>query len=215
MRTFDVRTLGLLVLTSSTLVPGRGHRDVALGAIAGGATAVQLRAPELEDDSLVRLATELRTRCHAAGVAFFVNDRPGLAVMAGADGAHVGQGDDPLTARGRLGPGPLLGVSVENVPQARAAATAGADYLAVTVWGTDTKPEAVPMGLEVLAEIAGVGLPVVGIGGIDARNAGDVLDAGAAGVAVISAVGAAPDPAEATRELRAVLDAHDRRVRLP
>jgi thiamine-phosphate pyrophosphorylase len=215
MRTFDPRAPGLLVLTSASLVPGRGHGDVARSAIAGGATAVQLRAPELEDDELFLLASELGVQCRAAGVGFFVNNRPDLAVAAGADGVHVGQRDDPLTARRRLGPGLCLGVSVGDLRQARAASSAGADYVAVTVWTTDTKPDAVPRGLDVLAEIAAAGIPVVGIGGIDAHNAADVLDAGAAGVAVISAVAAAPDPVAATRELRAALDAHRRPAVLP
>ena len=210
MRTFDPRALGLYVLTSGTLVLGRGHRDVALGAIAGGATAIQLRAPELDDDALLGLASELRARCHAENVAFFVNDRPDLAVAAGADGVHVGQRDDPITARRRLGPDLALGISVEGVAQARAASAAGADYLAVTVWPTVTKPGVVPQGLQILADVAALGVPVVGIGGIDAHNAGDVLNAGARGVAVISAVAAAPDPETATRELRAVVDAYRR-----
>jgi thiamine-phosphate pyrophosphorylase len=210
MRPFDPDALELCVLTSATLMPGRGHRDVALGAIAGGATAVQLRAPELGDEALLDLASELRADCRAAAVAFFVNDRLDVAVAVGADGVHVGQRDDPLTARRRIGADLALGVSVRDTAQARAAFETGADYVAVTVWSTETKPEAEPRGLTVLTEVAALGGPVVGIGGIDACNAGDVLDAGAAGVAVVSAVVAAPDPVVATRELRAVLDAHRR-----
>jgi thiamine-phosphate pyrophosphorylase len=135
-------------------------------------------------------------------VLFIVNDRVDLAIAAGAAGVHLGQDDDWASARERLGPGPVLGLSVETVEQAEAAAEAGADYLGVTVWPTETKPEATPHGLERVAEIAAaVDVPLVGIGGITAVNARQVLDAGAAGVAVISAVGAAPDPAEATRAL--------------
>jgi thiamine-phosphate pyrophosphorylase len=207
MTAFDPHRLGLLVLTSAA---GPGHRAVAHGAIEGGATSIQLRAPELGDDELLPLAVDLRARCRAAGVGFFLNDRPDLAVAVDADGVHVGQRDDPLTARRRLGGGRWLGVSVDTVAQAVDAASEGADYVAVTVWGTDTKPEAVPRGLEAVARIAREGIPVVGIGGIDAGNAGRVLDAGAAGVAVISAVAGAKDPVAATRELRAVLDAHRR-----
>jgi len=204
----DPQALRLYVLTCADPARGRSHRDVAVAAIEGGATAIQLRAPELGDDALVPLAAELTELCRAAAVLFIVNDRPEVAALVGADGAHVGQHDDPATARRRVGPGAVLGISVEDVAQARAAVAAGADYLAVTVWSTPTKPDAVPTGPGMLAEVAAAStLPVVGIGGIDATNAATVMAAGAAGIAVISAVGAAPDPAGATAELRAVVDA--------
>jgi thiamine-phosphate pyrophosphorylase len=98
---------------------------------------------------------------------------------------------------------------VGNVDEARRAEEAGADYLGVTVWTTATKPEAIPAGLDGLRDVAAAtALPVVGIGGIDAGNARQVLAAGANGVAVISAVAAAPDPTEAVRELRALIDGY-------
>ena len=194
--------LTVYVVTSSGLVPGRGHAEVAIGAIAGGANAIQLRTLEHGDDELLPLARELSDRCRERGVLFIVNDRVDLALAAGAGGVHLGQDDNWGSARQRLGPDPVLGVSVGTVEQALAAAEAGADYLGVTVWPTATKPEAAPQGLERIAELVeAVDLPVVGIGGITAANARSVLDAGAAGVAVISAVGAAPDPTEATRAL--------------
>ena len=108
-----------------------------------------------------------------------------------------------------MGPERILGVSVGSVEEARRAEAAGADYLGVTVWSTATKPEAEPVGLEGLRDVAAAtALPVVGIGGIDVGNARDVLAAGASGVAVIGAVAAATDPAEAVRELRAAIDGH-------
>jgi thiamine-phosphate diphosphorylase len=198
--------LGVYVVTAAGLVPGRGHAEVAVGAIEGGANAVQLRAPEHRDEEFLPLAQELADRCRERGVLFIVDDRVELALAAGAAGVHLGQGDPWREARARLGPDLVLGVSVEDVEQACAAEAAGADYLGVTVFATATKPEAVPHGLERVREIsAATRLPVVGIGGIDAANARQVLDAGAAGVAVISAVAAAPDPAAATRQLVAVV----------
>jgi len=203
----DPKALRVYVVTSGTLVPGRGHREITAAAIEGGATAIQLRAPELDDAELLPLARDLATACRAAGVLFIVNDRVDVAVAAGADGAHVGQGDAPDEARAALGPGRVLGISVRDAAQARAAEAAGADYLGVTVWSTATKPEAVAEGLDGVAAVAvATSLPVVGIGGIDASNAGRVLGAGAAGVAVISAVAVAADPVAATRELRDVVD---------
>jgi thiamine-phosphate pyrophosphorylase len=208
MRTFDPRRLGVYVVTSGTLVPGRDHRDVARAAIDGGATALQLRAPELAADDLFAVATELAKWCRAAGVLFLVNDRTDVAAAAGADGAHLGQTDDLLGARRRLGPRRVLGVSVADATQAHEAReVVDPDYLGVTVWPSPTKPEATPRGLGMLTEIVRTsGLPVVGIGGIDPTNARDVLRAGAAGVAVISAVAAATDPVAATRLLRDVVD---------
>ncbi len=202
----DPRALGVYVVTSSGLVPGRGHREVAWAAIAGGATAVQLRAPELGDeDDLAELAAAIAAGCRAAGVLFLVNDRVAVASRVGA-GAHVGQDDDPGSARAILGPDAVLGVSVSTPEQARLAEEAGADYLGVTVWATSTKPEAEPVGPDGLREIVrSTRLPVVGIGGIDVGNARAVLEVGAAGVCVISAVGAAADPVEATRALAAAV----------
>ena len=197
----DPRSLRAYVLTSTGFVPGRGHADVAAAAIAGGASAVQLRAPELDDVRLCELAARIAARCRAADVLFVLNDRPAVAAGIGA-GAHVGQGDDPASAREAIGPDAALGVSVSTPEEALAAERDHADYLAVTVWATPTKPEASPRGLDGLrAVVATTMLPVVGIGGIHAGNAHEVLDAGAAGVCVVSAVGAAPDPERATREL--------------
>jgi thiamine-phosphate pyrophosphorylase len=198
--------LGVYVVTAAGMVPGRGHAEVAAGAIAGGANAVQLRAPEHGDGELLPLARELADRCRERGVLFIVDNRIELALASGAAGVHLGQGDPWGEARLRLGPDLIVGVSVEDPRQATAAEAAGADYLAVTVFSSRTKLDAVPQGLRGLREVSdATSLPVVGIGGIDAANARQVLEAGAAGVAVVSAVAAAPDPAAATRELVAAV----------
>jgi thiamine-phosphate pyrophosphorylase len=205
------RSLALYVVTSSGLVAGRGHVEVARAAVEGGATAIQLRAPDLETrpDELRRVGAEIAALCRTRGVLFIVNDLVDVAVEIGADGVHLGQGDELRGARGLLPPNRVLGVSVETVDQAREAERLGADYLGVTVFETATKPEATPSGLQGLGEIAvATPLPVVGIGGIDASNARDVLAAGAGGVAVVSAVGAAPDSVEATRELVRVVSGY-------
>jgi thiamine-phosphate pyrophosphorylase len=198
--------LGVYVLTSSGLVAGRGHLEVAVAAVEGGADGVQLRAPELRDEELFPLATKIGDACRRAGVVFVVNDRVDVAIRSAADGVHLGQGDDLEGARDRLGRERVLGVSVGTPTEARAAEEAGADYLGTVVWATATKPEAVPRGLDGLrAVVDAVGIPVVGIGSVDASNAGEVLATGAVGVAVVSAVGAAEDPVAATRELVSVV----------
>jgi thiamine-phosphate pyrophosphorylase len=190
------------VITSRGLVPHRGHREVAEAAIRGGATAVQLRAPELPDEELLPLAMVLADRCRTEGVMFIVNNRLDVAAASTADGAHVGQSDDISGARERIGPGCVLGVSVRGPEDVPAAEKAGANYLGVTVWETETKPEAEPLGVDgVEATARATRLPVVGIGGIDASNAAEVIEAGAAGVAVVSNVGAAQDAVAATKGL--------------
>jgi thiamine-phosphate pyrophosphorylase len=198
------RSLAVYVVTSAGLSPGRGHVDVARAAIDGGAGALQLRAPELEDQpgELLPVATGLSALCRTRGVVFIVNDVVDVAIGSGADGVHLGQADDVAGVRERLGSDRVLGLSVETAEQAEESELMGADYLGVTVFETKTKPEAKPVGLDGLRRIAAAtALPVVGIGGIDLSNAPEVLAAGAAGVAVVSAVGGAADPAEATREL--------------
>ena len=192
---------GVVVLTSSGLVAGRTPLEVAEAALAGGATMLQVRAPELGDDELEELARGVVEACGDSPTLPIVNDRVEVAVRAGAAGVHVGQGDAPASVRARIGDR-LLGVSVSTPEEALLAAAFGADYLGVTVWRTATKPEAWPAGLEGLAAVArATSLPVVGIGGVTAANATEVLAAGAAGVAVVSAVGAADDMEAATREL--------------
>lgn len=183
---------------------------MGVAAIEGGATAIQLRAPALGDGDLLPMATELASRCREADVLFVVNDRVEVAITSGAAGAHVGQDDDPIGARERLGPERVLGVSVLAPDEAEAAEAAGADYLGVTIWATPTKPEAIPVDLDGLrAIVRATRLPVVGIGGIHVGNVHDVLAAGAAGVAVVSAVGAAPDPVAATARFAALVRAFD------
>jgi thiamine-phosphate pyrophosphorylase len=207
MARLEPRALDLYVVTTGTLVSGRAHGEIATAAVEGGATAVQLRAPELSDDRLLPLAAVLARTCGEAGVLFLVNDRIEVAIRCDAAGAHVGQDENLEEARGRLGPERILGVSVGDGDEAKAAEAAGADYLGVTVWETATKPEAVPIGLDGVRAVSdATALPVVGIGGIDIANARDVLAAGASGIAVIGAVATADDPTVAVRELRSQVD---------
>jgi len=205
----DPHALGVYVVTSGAFGPQRDHRALGRAAIDGGAGAVQLRAPELDDAALLPIAADLSRACRDAGVMFIVNDRVDVALESGAAGAHVGQADDPQRARRRLGSNRVLGVSVGDAGEALSAERVGADYLGVTVWSTSTKPEAEGRGLDGLRDVvAATALPVVGIGGIDVGNAGLVMDTGAVGVAVISAVAAAVDPVLVTRSLADIVDRH-------
>jgi thiamine-phosphate pyrophosphorylase len=189
---------------------GRSHLEIAAAAIRGGATAVQLRMKDAPARTLMETALSIAAECRDAGVAFIVNDRLDVALAAGAGGVHVGQDDLPAdAARALLGPALLLGVSAATVEEAEAARRAGADYVGVgAVYATSTKGDAgAAVGLARVREIAeACPLPVVGIGGITVDNAGAVIRAGAAGVAVITAVTMAEDMAAATRRLREEVD---------
>ncbi len=201
----------LCVLTDSRHARGRSHIEIAMAAVRGGATVVQLRMKDEPAREAVAAARAIAALCRAAGVAFLVNDRVDVALAAGADGAHVGQDDLPAAdARALLGPDRLLGVSAATEDEARAAWRDGADYLGVgAVYGTSTKADAgPPVGLDRIRAICrAVPVPVVGIGGITAENAAEVIRAGAAGVAVVTAVTLAEDMVEATRRLREQVDA--------
>ncbi len=201
----------LHVLTDETFVPGRTHLDVARAAFAGGADVVQLRDKRRTAEALIPIAAELVACARDAGGILVVDDRLDVAIAAGAGGLHLGPEDlPPAEARARWPRPLLLGGSARTVEIARRLVRDGCDYLGVgPVYGTATKPGLpAPIGPGRVGEIAAaVGVPVVGIGGIDATNAAAVIRAGAAGVAVVAAVAAAPDPLAAVRALRAALDA--------
>jgi thiamine-phosphate pyrophosphorylase len=192
----------LYVVLDRTAARGRDLDDLLAAVIEGGCRMVQLREKAWPSGRLLPLARRLRERCARAGVTFVVNDRVDLAVAAGADGVHVGQEDLPAPdARALLRPGMLLGVSTHGVEQARSAQTAGADYVAVgAMFPTATKPAFELVGTALVRTLRPeIRVPLIGIGGITHDNVTDVVRAGADGVAVISAVCAAPDPTAATR----------------
>jgi thiamine-phosphate pyrophosphorylase len=196
--------LRLIVVTDADC-GGRDMVDVVRAALRGGAPAVQLRMKDAPARDMVEMAHVLLGETRPAGALLFVNDRVDVAVVAGADGAHVGQDDLPVAAARRVSPpGFLLGVSAESVELAMQAEAEGADYVGVgPVYATGSKDDAgEPIGTGRIAEVAAaVRIPVVGIGGIGIGNARAVVESGAAGVAVISAVMRADDPEAAVREL--------------
>ena len=204
------RALRLYVLTDRGLSRGRSEVEIVQAALAGGATAIQLRWKVGPLAEAVRAGRALRELCREAGALFVVNDRVDLALALEADGVHLGVEDLPLAEARRLAGNRLvIGFSPSTLEEALAAERAGADYLGVgPVYGTATKADAGPaVGLEHVRRIAqAVSIPVVGIGGITADNARPVIEAGAAGVAVISAVVAADDPRAAAAALRAAVD---------
>ncbi|WP_436923083.1 thiamine phosphate synthase [Halosimplex amylolyticum] len=205
------------LVTQERLSGDRTTRDVVEAAIAGGVDVVQLREKDRCARERYHLGRKLRTLTREAGVTFVVNDRVDLARAVDADGVHLGDDDLPVpVAREQLGPDAVVGRSVSFVEDARRAERAGADYLGVgAVYETGSKDDIdddeYGIGPERVGEIAdAVDIPVVGIGGVTADNAGPVIEAGADGVAVITAITRADDPEAATRELGAgVADARE------
>lgn len=194
------------IVTDQQAAGERALPEIVRAAIQGGATAVQLRAKVATTREMVALGQALLAITRPAGIPLIVNDRLDVALAIEADGAHVGQDDLPAAmARQLLGPERILGVSAETVGQAQQAERDGANYLGVgDVFGTPSKPDAgSPIGIDGLAAtVRAVALPVVAIGGITLDNAPAVIAVGAVGVAVISAVVGAADPAAAARQLR-------------
>ncbi len=201
----------LYIITDAKLSRGRSHLEVVQEAIKGGASLIQFRDKEMTTRQLVETAKEIKGLTNKANIPFVINDRLDVALAVDADGLHVGQDDMPAAlARRLLGPKKILGVSASTVAEAIQAEKDGADYVSASpVFSTPTKPDAPPpTGVEGLrAIVEAVDIPVIAIGGINVRNAKVVMEAGAVGVAVISAVVSAPDIAEAARRLREKVEA--------
>ena len=200
----------LYVILDRSASRGRDLEEILDATIAGGCRLIQLREKEWPSGRLLPLAERLRDRCRRAGVTFIVNDRVDLALAVEADGIHLGQDDLPVrAARPLLRPGMVLGRSTHSVAQAREAQSDGADYIAVgSMFPTQTKADFELVGPELLRAVRPeTKAPLVGIGGITRANVAQVIRAGADGVAVISAVCGASDPAAATREFVAAIRA--------
>lgn len=177
---------------------------LVLAALRGGASVVQLRDKTASDAEMLAQAQRLLPHLRAAGVPLVINDRIEVALACGAEGLHIGQSDgDPRQIRTLLGDGPLLGLSVETEAHV-AAVPAGVDYLGVgPVRATASKPDhATPIGLDGLARmVTATRLPAVAIGGVGLADIPALKRAGCAGLAVVSAISAAPDPEAAARAL--------------
>jgi thiamine-phosphate pyrophosphorylase len=195
-----------------------GHDLVRLAAMLaqGGATLVQLRDKVSETRAMVEAARALKAALQPFGVPLLINDRVDVALAAGADGVHVGQTDMAAEdARRLLGPDAIIGLSINTEALAAAAPIEIIDYVGIGgVYATTSKNQKkAPIGVEGLTRIVDAfrsrkrGFPTCAIAGITHDNAAATIAAGADGVAVISALSHAPDPADAARALRAVVDA--------
>ncbi len=198
--------LALHVLTAREWSRGRDTVSVAQAALEGGATVIQLRDKQASTRQLVEEGLALRRLTREHGALLIVNDRIDVALAVEADGAHLGQDDDmPVhLARQILGPERILGVSAGNLTEADVAIAAHADYISVgAIYATRSKHDAgAPIGTHFLSELtARTSIPLIAIGGINAQNVAPVMQVGAIGVAVITAVVGADDIAAAARAL--------------
>ena len=201
----------LYLVTDRSLAKGRALAEIVREAVAGGATCVQLREKDCGTREFLEEARALKEILKGTGVPLIVNDRVDVALAAGADGVHVGQGDMPIGDVLRLAPkGWIVGVSAESTEDAVRAEREGADYVGASpVFATATKADhAAPLGLEGLRRMrAAAKIPIVAIGGIHAGNAREVIWAGADGLAAVSAIVAADDPRAAAAEMRREIEA--------
>jgi thiamine-phosphate pyrophosphorylase len=195
---------------------GRALDEIARLTVAGGATLIQLRDKYGSTRRMIEEAQAIKAALAGTGVPLVINDRVDVAMIAQADGVHVGQNDMRVEdARRLLGPKAIIGLSIKTVAQANAAPLDQLDYVGVGgVYATTSKdnPDP-PIGAAGLGAIVAAfrarrrDLPICGIAGIDATNAAGVIAAGADGVAVISALSMKADPQAAARELRGIVDA--------
>lgn len=198
---------GLYLITPDE--PDTGRLLDRVRAVLGQAALLQYRNKVADAALRQRQMAALLPLCRAAGVPLIANDDADLAFAIGADGLHLGEDDgDPAAVRTRLGPGTIIGVSCyDDLARARAAAAAGASYVAFgAFFPSRTKPNARRATASLLRDSASLGLPRVAIGGITPDNARDVIAAGADLVAVISGVFDAPDPAAAAAAYRRCFD---------
>jgi len=203
----DKNALLLYLCTDQGFMEGRDLTAILEEAIAGGVTMIQIREKNACTREFFEIAKIARGITKARRIPLVVNDRLDVALAVDADGLHIGQSDLPLQAARKIAGGKLfIGVSAGTVEDALAAEKDGADYLgAGAVFPTGSKADAGDaIGLEGLSRIcAAVKIPVVGIGGIGLANAADVMQSGAAGIAVISAILAQKDIKAASEMLRA------------
>lgn len=200
----DKKDLLLYAVTDRSWLNGETLYSQVEKALKGGATFMQLREKDLDEESFLKEAVEIKELCRKYGVPFVINDNVDIALSMDANGVHVGQSDmEALDVRAKLGPDKIIGVSAQTVEQALLAEKHGADYLGVgAVFHTGTKLDADDVSFETLKAICqAVSIPVVAIGGITRDNLMELKGSDIAGVAVVSAIFAQKDIEAATRDL--------------
>lgn len=197
------------LVTDRAALSGKPLADVVLDAVKGGTAMVQLREKNVSTRFFIEEARHIQEILAPYGVPLIINDRVDVALAVGADGVHIGQEDMPYTlARKLLGPGAIIGLSVETLDQVKDAEPLDVSYLGVSaIFATPTKTDTRQhWGIEGMRRARAASRhPLVAIGGINAANAAGVIRAGADCLAVVSAICAAPDPRQAAQELQQII----------
>lgn len=199
----------LYLVTDRGLSRGKTTLEIVTAAVSGGVTCVQLREKTASTREFIEEALTIRDYMRSVNIPLIINDRLDVALAIGAEGVHLGRADmPPAMARAVAGNKLIIGISVESIEDALAAENTGADYLGVSpVFATPTKTDTAPAlgkgGLQAIRQA--VRLPLVAIGGLNSGNAADIIRCGADGVAVVSAIVSAADPAQAARRLKSVI----------
>lgn len=200
----------LYIVTDRGLSSGRTTLEIVKAAVRGGATCVQLREKTCPTLEFIEQALSVKEYLREHNIPLIINDRLDVAQAVQADGVHLGQTDMPFgMAKAILKDSMIIGISAESLEDAIKAEKGGADYIGVSpIFATPTKTDtAPPLGLEGLRKIRkAVRLPLVGIGGLNKDNAGEVIKNGADGIAVVSAIVAADDPEKAAGELKKIIN---------
>ena len=201
--------LSLYLVTDRPLSGGRDMAWIVREAAAGGVTMVQLREKECSTAEFIQLARELKATLTPLGIPLIINDRVDVALAVDADGVHIGQSDMPYdTARQLLGKDKIIGLSVETMDEVIAANALDVDYIGISpVYATTTKTDTLtPFGLSGVDEVMRLSRHrCVAIGGMNRDTVGEVIAHGVEGVAVVSAIVAAPSPREAAAELAGII----------
>ena len=205
----DKKDLLLYAVTDRSWLNGDTLYHQVEQTLEGGATFIQLREKELDEEHFLEEAREIKELCQKYHVPFVINDNVDIALAMDADGVHVGQSDmEAGDVRAKLGPDKIIGVSAQTVEQALLAQKRGADYLGVgAVFHTGSKADAKDVSHETLKEICeAVDIPVIAIGGISKNNVMELAGSGICGIAVISAIFAQNDIKSATEQLKALTE---------
>lgn len=194
--------VNLYVIADRKICEDRWIEDVVIRAIEGGAQMIQFRDKESSDRDFFELASALQNICEIRKIPFIINDRVDIARYLKVDGVHLGQDDlPPRIARKILGSSKIIGISSENIDQAKEAEKQGADYVGVgPIFDTLTKKIEKPIGLEIIGQAKEhLKIPFFPIGGINLENIDQIISAGSRRIAVVSAVISADDVKSTTR----------------
>ena len=200
----DKNNILLYAVTDSRWAVNRTLEEQVEEALMGGATCVQLREKELNDEDFIKKALKIKKICEKYGVPLFINDNVKVATLCNSEGIHIGQKDmNVVDARKKKKKNMIIGVSASNLEEATLAEEQGADYLGVgAMFTTNVKDDATPVSIDELTEICkNISIPVCAIGGINLDNMEELRNSGVDGFAIVSAIFSKDNIKKATEEL--------------